>query len=266
MINFLLNINPIILALIATIFTYLFTLFGAAIVIFFKNVNKNIMDAMLSIAAGIMISASFWSLLSPGIELASKNGSVPWLVASTGFIIGGIVLLLGDKLCAIFLNKRKIENKSSLKRCFLLISSISLHNIPEGLAVGVAFGALSTNMNVESLISAIILAFGIGIQNFPEGSAISLPLRREGFSRKKAFFYGQLSGIVEPISGAIGAVLVTKVQNILPFFLCFAAGAMIYVVVEELIPTSQNNEKKDLMAFFTLIGFTLMMILDVALG
>ena len=265
MIDYLMKINPIILALIATLFTYLFTALGAAIVVFFKKINKSVMDGMLGFAAGVMISASFWSLLSPGIELSTSQGKCAWLIASIGFLSGGVLLFLGDKICNIFTKKYK-NNKSSLKRCILLIASITIHNIPEGLAVGVAFGALQTNSTKASLLAAIIFAIGIALQNFPEGSAVSLPLRREGFSRKKAFFYGQLSGLVEPIAGVIGALLVMKVQTILPFFLCFAAGAMIYVVVEELIPESQSNKCKDLMAFFTLIGFTVMMILDVALG
>ncbi len=266
MIDYLMSLNPIILALLACLFTYAFTALGASVVIFFKNVNRNIMDAMLGFAAGVMISASFWSLLSPGIEMANEQGKIAWLVASIGFLSGGLILFIGDKVCNLFMDKLKSNNKSSFKRSLMLIFSITLHNIPEGLAVGVAFGALASGFTEAALLSAIVLAFGIGLQNFPEGSAVSLPLRREGYSRGKSFFYGQLSGIVEPIAGVIGAMLVTKMQSILPFFLCFAAGAMIYVVVEELIPESQSNKRKDLMALFTLVGFTVMMILDVALG
>ena len=224
------------------------------------------MDAMLGFAAGVMIAASFWSLLSPGISLAEELGKNAWLISCIGFLSGGIVLYIGDKVCNKFMKKFKHSNKDGLKRSFLLITSITLHNIPEGLAVGVAFGSLYYGMTEAALLSAMVFALGIGLQNFPEGSAVSLPLRREGYSRSKAFMYGQLSGIVEPISGVIGAILVSKVQNVLPFFLCFAAGAMIYVVVEELIPESQSNKCKDFMAFFTLIGFAVMMVLDVALG
>lgn len=266
MIDSLLNVNPIVLSLFATLFTWLVTACGASLVFFFKKINRNVMDAMLGFAAGVMIAASFWSLLDPGISLAEELGKNAWLVAIIGFLSGGVILYLGDKVCTIFMKKYKSTNNEGFKRCLLLITSITLHNIPEGLAVGVAFGSLMYGMDKAALIAALVFALGIGLQNFPEGSAVSLPLRREGYSRTKSFFYGQLSGIVEPISGVIGAFLVTKVQNVLPFFLCFAAGAMIYVVVEELIPESQSNKKKDLMAFFTLIGFGVMMVLDVALG
>ena len=266
MIDYLMKLNPVILALIACSFTYLFTLLGASIVLFFKRVNKNIMDAMLGFAAGVMISASFWSLLAPGIEMANELNQIGWIIAALGFLTGGIILFIGDKVCSKVMEKSEREAGNKFKRVLLLIISITLHNIPEGLAVGIAFGALSSTMSEAALMSAIVLAIGIALQNFPEGSAVSLPLRREGYSRGKSFFYGQLSGVVEPIAGVIGALMVQKVQTILPFFLCFAAGAMIYVVVEELIPESQTNEKKDLMALFTLIGFSTMMILDVALG
>ncbi len=266
MIDRLLGFNPILLSLIATLFTWGVTALGAALVFFFKKVNRNVMDAMLGFAAGVMVAASFWSLLEPGISLASELGKCAWGVASIGFLLGGVVLYIGDKVCNHFMKKFKKNNKEGFKRSLLLITSITLHNIPEGLAVGVAFGSLMYNSSEASLLAALVFALGIGLQNFPEGSAVSLPLRREGYSREKSFFYGQLSGIVEPIAGVIGALLVVRIQNILPFFLCFAAGAMIYVVVEELIPESQSNKSKDLMAFFTLIGFSIMMVLDVALG
>lgn len=228
---------------------------------------------MLGLAAGVMIAASFWSLLSPAIEMAETLNMIPWLIVAAGFLCGGILLFIGDKVFDIISDKQK-DNRSidekqerkSLKRCLMLIFSITLHNIPEGMAVGVAFGSLAYNLEGANLISACILALGIGLQNFPEGTAVSVPLRREGFSRKKAFFYGMLSGIVEPISAVIGALLVAKIRMFLPFLLAFAAGAMIYVVVEELIPESQSNERKDVMALFTLIGFVIMMVLDVALG
>ena len=262
------NLNPILSALIATTFTYLITLLGAALVFFFKKVNKNILDAMLGFAAGVMIAASFFSLLQPALQMANNLNMIAWLVIFLGFFSGGVLLFIGDKIFDLIARKKQKnqEKKTSLKRVLLLIFSISLHNIPEGLAVGVAFGSLAYNLNGATLGSAILLAIGIGLQNFPEGTAVSVPLRREGFSRKRAFFWGQFSGIVEPISGVIGALLVLKVQMLLPFLLSFAAGAMIYVVVQELIPESQINKKKDLMALFTLVGFSIMMILDVALG
>lgn len=187
-----------------------------------------------------------------------------WVIASIGFLLGGVLLFIGDKVFEHFYESD--EKSISKKRALMLIVSISLHNIPEGLAVGVAFGSIMYNLPGASLGSACVLALGIGLQNFPEGTAVSVPLLREGYSKKKAFFFGQLSGFVEPIAGVLGALLVLKVRLILPFLLSFAAGAMIYVVVQELIPASQSNEKKDLMALFSLLGFTVMMILDIALG
>ncbi len=267
-------------ALIATIFTWSITALGAALVFLFKKVNKTVMDAMLGFAGGVMIAASFWSLLSPSIDMAQGLGMIPWLTALIGFLFGGAVLFAGDRIFDIAqarskradgvsgadLIKPAKEESNRRKRCFMLIASITLHNIPEGLAVGVAFGSLCYNLEGATLGAACMLALGIGLQNFPEGTAVSVPLRREGFSRKKAFFYGQLSGIVEPISGVLGALLVVRARYLLPYMLAFAAGAMIYVVVEELIPESQTNERKDVMAIFTLIGFSVMMVMDVALG
>lgn len=265
--DFFYHLNPVIQALFATLFTWSITALGAALVFMLKKVNKTLLDSMLGFAGGVMIAASFWSLLNPSIEMADNLNMCAWLIASLGFLSGGLLLFIGDKLFNHFdqylcTNK----NKGSVKRSLMLIFSITLHNIPEGLAVGVAFGSLAYGLEGATLASALILAFGIGLQNFPEGTAVSVPLRREGMSRKKAFFFGQLSGVVEPISGVIGALLVTKIQYLLPFFLAFAAGTMIYVVVQELIPESQSNEKKEVMALFTLIGFSVMMILDVALG
>ena len=265
MLNDLIKMAPI-QALIAGLFTWSITMLGAAIVFLFKEVKKGIMDALLGFSAGVMIAASFWSLLSPAIEMANSLKMISWLIVFCGFFSGGVLLFLGDKVCDFCMKKRNTENSSKIKRCLMLIFSITLHNIPEGLVVGVAFGSLVYNISGSSLMSAMTLALGIGLQNFPEGSAVSLPLRREGFSRFKSFFFGQLSGFVEPIFAVIGALLVLKIQTLLPFLLSFAAGAMIYVVVEELIPESQTNSKKDLMALFTLIGFSIMMILDVALG
>ena len=272
MISFLSNLSPVYQAFLATVFTWGVTALGAGLVFLFKKVNKNVMDAMLGFAAGVMIAASFWSLLSPAIEMASNLNMIPWLITFVGFFSGGLLLYIGDKIFNYFdkkLTRRKSKDGTkvtSFKRCLMLVVSITLHNIPEGLAVGVAFGSVVYGLNGATFSSACLLALGIGLQNFPEGTAVAVPLRREGISRRKSFFYGQLSGIVEPISGVIGALLVLKVQYLLPFLLSFAAGAMIYVVVQELIPESQSNKKKDLMALFTLIGFSVMMILDVALG
>lgn len=260
------DLSPVLQAFLACIFTWSITALGASIVFFFKKVNKTLMDALLGFAAGVMVAASFFSLISPALEMAEELKMNSWIVISLGFLSGGVLLFIGDKVYDYLSRLRKDENSNKAKRCFMLISSITLHNIPEGMAVGVAFGSLAYSLTGATLSSALALALGIGLQNFPEGSAVSLPLRREGYTRGKAFFYGQLSGIVEPIAAVIGALLVLKIQLILPFLLAFAAGAMIYVVVEELIPESQTNKKKDLMALFTILGFMVMMILDVALG
>ena len=256
------NLNPIIQTIIAATFTWSITALGAALVFIFKKPNKTMMDAMLGFAGGVMIAASFWSLLSPSIDMAESLNMIPWLVAFVGFFAGGVLLFIGDKIFDVC--SKQSNNK--YKRITMLISSITLHNIPEGLVVGVAFGSIAYGLEGSTILSACLLALGIGLQNFPEGTAVSVPLRREGMSRTKSFIIGSLSGIVEPISGVIGAILVTKIRTILPFLLAFAAGAMIYVVVEEIVPESQTNKRKDLMALFTLIGFSIMMILDVALG
>lgn len=263
MINYFLELNHTTQAFFACTLTWFITSLGAAIVFFFKKVNKNLLDAMLGLAAGVMIAASFFSLLNPALSLAQELDMIPWIVAFMGFFAGGLLLFLGDK---IFPKLIRNAESSGTKRALMLVLSITLHNIPEGLAIGVAFGSIAYGIDGATVISALLLAIGIGIQNFPEGTAVSLPLRREGFSRKKAFLIGGMTGIVEPISGVIGAILVLKTRIILPFLLAFAAGAMIYVVVEELIPESQSNKCKDLMALFTIIGFSIMMILDVALG
>jgi len=220
---------------------------------------------MLGLSAGVMISASFWSLLNPAINQADALGMNSWLIVSIGFFTGGLVLILGDILFEKILTKKKRKNSYSMKRSLMLIFSITLHNIPEGLAIGVAFGSIALGVDGATLASAFMLAVGVGIQNFPEGTSVSLPLRREKFSRKKAFIYGALSGIVEPIAGLVGCILVIYVQNILPFFLAFAAGAMIYVAMSELIPESQKNPHKNLMSLFTILGFVIMMMLYVAL-
>lgn len=263
MFDFFIDLSPAIQAVLATVFTWGVTALGACVVFLFKNINKNVMDATLGSAAGVMIAASFWSLLAPAIEMAENLGKNPWLTVLIGFMCGGGLLFLGDKF---FEKRMKKSDSDSKKRAVMLIFSITLHNIPEGMAVGVAFGSLAYGLDGATLGGALMLAVGIGLQNFPEGSAVSLPLLREGYSPKKAFLLGQLSGIVEPFSGLLGAILVLKTRFLLPYLLAFAAGAMIYVVVEELIPESQTNPRKDLMALFTLIGFSVMMVMDVALG
>ena len=267
-IDFFINLSPIWQAFIATLFTWFVTALGAAFVFFFKKINKNVLDAMLGFAAGVMIAASFWSLLEPATEMAENLNMTAWLIVFLGFFSGGLLLFFGDKIFN-FLDKKRIKNKeeqSSFKRSILLFFSITLHNIPEGMAIGVAFGAVAYGLDGATLGAACLLALGIGLQNFPEGTAVSIPLRREGMSRIKSFWYGQLSGAVEPIAGVLGALLVISMRSLLPFLLAFAAGAMIYVVIQELIPESQSNKRKDLMALFTIIGFSVMMILDIALG
>lgn len=264
MINWYLNLAYPVQALIATLFTWAITSLGASVVFIFKKMNKTTMDAMLGLSAGVMLAATFWSLLSPALEMAENLELTPWLIVSLGVLSGGLLLYTGDKIFAKLTKKK--SNSNSIKRSLMLIFSITLHNIPEGMAIGVAFGSVFYNLDGATLTSAVMLAIGIGIQNFPEGSAVSLPLRREGMKRSKAFLFGVLSGIVEPISAVIGAILVIKVKILLPILLAFAGGAMIYVVVQELIPESQTNKKKDLMALFTIFGFLIMMIFDVALG
>lgn len=271
MIDFIQQFSPVMQAFLATLFTWGLTAAGAAVVLFTKTVNQKVLDSMLGFAAGVMIAASFWSLLAPGLEMAEYLGHTPWLTAAIGFMGGGIFMRLADKFLPHLHPSQELENsegiKTSWQRSTLLVVAITLHNIPEGLAVGVAFGAVAANLPSATIGGAVALAIGIGIQNFPEGAAVSLPLRREGLSRWKSFFMGQASGIVEPIAGVIGALFVLKMQNILPYALCFAAGAMIFVVVEELIPESQQNHKNiDLVTMLTMVGFSVMMILDVALG
>ncbi len=252
--------NPI-QSFLAGLLTFAITALGSGIVVFFKKVNKNILAMMLSLSAGIMLAASFFSLINPALSGAENLGLNPWLAVSIGFLFGGIFLIVSDKLVS-----KHIEGESSSKRLILLVSSIVLHNIPEGLAIGVAFGSIKYGLDGVTLASALMLAIGIGIQNFPEGAAISLPLRGAGYSRTKSFLIGALSGLVEPISSLIGAILVLNVRNLLPYLLAFAGGAMIFVVIREIIPESQNNAKKNLMTFLALIGFVIMMILDVALS
>jgi len=265
--------NPVLAALLGTLFTWGVTALGSALVFPFSNVSKKLFNGMLGFSAGVMIAASFWSLLNPAIDLAESVGLNPVIQATAGFLSGGLFILLIDRFLPHMhvMTKHEEGLKSSWHRSVLLVLAITLHNIPEGLAVGVAFGyaatlAIGTPAATAAIGGAIALAVGIGLQNFPEGAAVSVPLRREGMSKWKAFGIGQFSGMVEPIAGIIGALLAITMQNILPFSLSFAAGAMIYVVVEELIPESQMMETTKIATIGAMIGFAVMMTLDVALG
>jgi len=262
------NLDPVLQALAATMFTWGVTMIGASLVFFFKTFHKRVLDGMLGFAAGVMIAASFWSLLAPSIEMARAQGRIAWLPAAGGFLLGGARLRLNKILLPhLHAGFEKAEGiKTHWQKTVLLVLAITLHNIPEGLAVGVAFGAIGLGGGAATLGGAVALASGIGLQNFPEGTAVSVPLRREGMSRAKSFFWGQLSGIVEPIAGVIGAMAVLKAQPLLPWALAFAAGAMIYVVIEEVIPESQVGGNPDTATLGAMAGFVLMMILDVALG
>ncbi len=260
------NQNVVIQAFVATIFTWGITALGALTVCFFKNINKKVLSTILGFSAGVMTAASFWSLLSPSIELSEELGYIAWLLPTIGFITGGLFVLFSDKfLDQALKEKENLKNSKSLKRSILLVSAITIHNIPEGMAIGVAFGGIASGVPGVSLVSALMLAIGIGIQNFPEGAAVSLPLRNEGFSRFKSFMIGQASALVEPVSAVIGAILVLSIRNVLPFLLAFAAGAMIAVVARELLPES-IKENKNLATLGLIFGFIVMMILDVALG
>lgn len=266
----LLTINPVLLALYGTLFTWSVTAAGSAMVFFFKTINQKILNAMLGFASGVMIAASYWSLLAPAIEMTEASGGIKWLPPVVGFLSGGAFLYIIDKILPHLHLGLEVDNAEGIKtqwqRSILLVLAITLHNMPEGLAVGVAFGALSGNADIGVLTGAMALAFGIGLQNFPEGAAVSIPLRREGISRLKAFNLGQLSGVVEPIAGVLGAFLVYAMRPILPYALSFAAGAMIFVVAEELIPESQRGDETDLSTVGAMLGFATMMLMDVALG
>ncbi len=265
------NLSPVLQALIATLFTWFVTALGSSTVFIFKTINKKVLNGMLGFAAGVMIAASFWSLLAPAISMAEEAGQIAWIPAVIGFLAGGGFLWLVDAFMPHLHigepNQEPEGVKTGWQRSVLLVLAITLHNIPEGLAVGVGFGAAAAELPAASLTGALVLALGIGIQNFPEGAAVSVPLRREGLSRWKSFVYGQASGIVEPIAGVIGAAAVLAMKPILPYALSFAAGAMIYVVVEELIPEAQQEKHhSNVGTIGAMIGFAVMMLLDVALG
>jgi len=269
--HFFTGIGPVYAALIATTFTWLVTAAGASLVFFFKNMHRGVFDAMLGFTGGVMVAASFWSLLNPSIEMSERlYPTMKWMPAAVGFFLGAMFIFFLDRYTPHLHINFGVEEtegvKTKLHKTTLLILAITLHNIPEGLAVGVLFGAAANGLDGATIPAAIALAIGIGIQNFPEGIAVSMPLRRHGVSRLKSFWYGQLSAIVEPVAGVLGALAVIYVQPILPFALAFAAGAMIYVVVEEVIPETQRDKYTDIAVLGFIGGFLVMMILDVALG
>jgi len=265
------HLNPVYAALLATLFTWFLTAVGASLVFFFKDLHRGVLDTMLGFTGGVMLAASFWSLLNPAIIMSeTMYPSMPWMPAAVGFSLGGLLIFGLDKLLPhLHINFKKDETegvKTNWYSTTLLVLAITLHNIPEGLAIGVLFGAASLGMDNATTAGAIALAIGIGIQNLPEGTAVAVPLRRQGISRLKSFYYGQMSAVVEPIAGVIGAAAVITVQPILPFALAFAAGAMIFVVIEEVIPETQRDKYTDVAALGFIGGFLIMMILDVSLG
>jgi ZIP family zinc transporter len=268
LIKYLEGIDPILAAFYATMFTWLVTAAGASLVFFFKTMNRAVLDGMLGFTGGVMVAASYWSLLAPAIEMSEGEGFTKVIPAASGFLMGALFLFALDKtLPHLHINFKETEGiKSPWQRTTLLVLAITLHNIPEGLAVGVLFGGVAAGIPEASIAGAVTLAIGIGIQNFPEGIAVSMPLRRMGMSRRKSFMYGQSSAIVEPIAGVLGAVAVTFFTPILPYALAFAAGAMIFVVVEEVIPETQQDKNTDIATLGFIAGFIVMMSLDVALG
>jgi ZIP family zinc transporter len=257
-------------ALLASVFTWGVTALGAALVFLAKRVNQKLLDAMLGFSAGVMLAASYWSLLAPALDLSEGYGRFAWFPAAAGFGLGAFALSLSDRLLPHFQLGAAMQAEAGIvttwRRTLLLVFAITLHNIPEGLAVGVAFGALSCGMGTASLGAAIALAIGIGLQNFPEGIAVAMPLRRVGWSRLRSFWYGQLSAVVEPIAAVIGAAAVSVCMPIMPYALAFAAGAMIYVVIEAVIPESRERGNTEVATLGAILGFIVMMILDVALG
>jgi len=263
------RLGPVQCALVATVFTWLLTALGAATVFFFRSVHRGVLDTMLGFTGGVMVAASFWSLLAPSISMAElQYPSMPWMPAAVGFLCGALFVFAIDKLLPHLHINFQIQEQEGIKtplhRTTLLVLAITMHNIPEGLAVGVLFGAAAQGIGGATYSAAIALAIGIGLQNFPEGMAVSIPLRRQGLSRSASFFYGQLSAIVEPIAGVLGALAVMQIQALLPYALAFAAGAMMFVVVEEVIPETQRDRYTDVSVLGFIGGFLVMMILDVA--
>ncbi|NVK05896.1 MAG: ZIP family metal transporter [Flavobacteriia bacterium] len=268
--DWFLSQTGVIQALLATSFTWFLTALGASTVFFFKTASRKWLDGMLGFTGGVMIAASYWSLLAPAIEMSEKQGDIPWLAPAIGFGSGALFLFLLDKFVPhLHINFKKEESEgvqTNWHKTTLLVLAITLHNIPEGLAVGVAFGAVAAGIDGAEIGAAVALAIGIGLQNFPEGIAVSMPLKRQGVSSRKSFWYGQLSAIVEPVAGVVGALAVLYATPILPYALAFAAGAMIYVVIEEVVPESQRDKYTDISTLGFIGGFLVMMILDVALG
>ncbi len=262
------SIDPILAALYATLFTWFLTALGASLVFFFKSMNRAVLDGMLGFTGGVMVAASFWSLLAPAIEMSSGEGFVKVFPAAVGFLLGALFLFGLDKVLPhIHINFKEAEGiKTPWHKTTLLVLAITLHNIPEGLAVGVLFGGVAAGFDGATIGGAVALAIGIGLQNFPEGFAVAMPLRRQGVSRKKSFWYGQLSAVVEPIAGVLGAWAVLSFEPILPYALAFAAGAMIFVVIEEVVPEAQQDKYTDIATMGFVIGFIVMMSMDVALG
>lgn len=267
-IDFFLSISPIAGAFYATLFTWGLTALGASSVFFIKNMNRAVLDGLLGFTGGVMVAASFWSLLAPGIEMSPGEGFVKVIPAAVGFGLGALFIFGLDKVLPhIHINFKETEGiKTPWHKTTLLVLAITLHNIPEGLAVGVLFGGVAAGIPEASITGAVALAIGIGIQNFPEGIAVSMPMRRLGSSRLKSFWYGQLSAIVEPIAAVVGAIAVSFFTPLLPYALAFAAGAMIFVVVEEVIPETQQDKYTDIATLGFIGGFIVMMTLDVALG
>jgi ZIP family zinc transporter len=270
LLSFFKNLNPIYSALIATVFTWMVTAMGASMVFLFKSMSRKALDTMLGFTGGVMIAASFWSLLSPALNMSEDLIVPQWFPAATGFLAGALFLFGLDKLLPhLHINFEPIEKEgvqTNLNKTALLVVAITLHNIPEGLAVGIGFGAVAANIPGAEIGAAVALAIGIGLQNFPEGTAVAIPLRRHGLSRFKSFMWGQSSALVEPVAGVIGALFVIYVEAILPYALSFAAGAMVYVVIEEVVPETQRDKYTDFATIGFVIGFITMMILDVSLG
>jgi zinc transporter, ZIP family len=262
--------HPVLQALLAGLFTWALTALGAAAVFLAKDISQKGLDTALGFTAGVMMAASFWSLLAPSIALAEEMGMIPWLPALVGFLLGGVFLRMADALLPHLHLFKPLAEAEGLptrwRKSLLLVLAITLHNIPEGLAVGVAFGAVAAGYDGATLTGALALALGIGLQNCPEGTAVAVPLRREGLSRFRSWWYGQASALVEPVAAVIGAAAVTLMRPMLPYALAFAAGAMIFVVVEEVVPESQNGGNTDAATLGAMVGFAVMMTLDVALG
>ncbi len=268
--TYLESIDPVLAALYASLFTWIVTAAGASLVFLFKGMNRMLLDGMLGFTGGVMVAASFWSLLAPGIEMSAGEGFVKVIPAATGFALGAFFIYSLDKIIPhLHINFKESEKegiKSPWHRTTLLVLAITLHNIPEGLAVGVLFGGVAAGLPEATISGALALAIGIGIQNFPEGLAVSMPLRRQGVSKFKSFWYGQMSAIVEPVAAVVGAVAVTFFTPILPYALAFAAGAMIFVVIEEVVPETQRDNFTDIATLGFIFGFIVMMTLDVGLG